>query len=141
MTQQQKQITALQLWNEAIKECIYGSLRLPKSGKTHLALSILDARMKDIVMSVQKFEVTKHRTLVDKIVAAADATNRERKKLSERLQQTQWFMFLRRRRLSLSLAECDLIDNAYKTCLLIVVNTPPPPMAVDGTEVNTQIRG
>jgi hypothetical protein len=110
--QNMREKTALELWNDVMEEVFINNayIKMTRSGSAPVQLyydRLLKARE-----ALKDFEVTKHRVIVDTLIATGEA-------LGQLHNATHFLRFAKRMKLRAKI-------EATKTAMLIVVNTIPP---------------
>lgn len=77
---------------------------------------------------VVHIETTRIRVLTDDMIALADATTKRQEEIKAEWKATHWIRFAKRRNLVRQNKDQGILQEAYKKAILVLVNTPPPPV-------------
>jgi hypothetical protein len=122
-----QQTNALQLWNQRLAAELNTVLFNKPLHGTVIPIRTAQERSLKAIEIAQRFEVTKHRILVDTIIGRLDHLKDQLERLGMELSHTPWFLFRKAARLKREIASTIDVQGGYRNCLLIIVNTPPPP--------------
>ena len=119
---QREQNDALALWCEAERKMLLPLFPNPKGERRiHIPVKVVN----EVLNIVTNFQITKQRTLIDKIIDQLNFHRHTSEELKARYGSTPWYKFKLRRTIMRAHQDEDKISKAMQEVLLIVVNTPP----------------
>lgn len=126
---EEKNVSALVMWNELFSQLIKEPFRNTATQKAltnRQYLSIFTGRIDTAIAAGRFFEITKHRVIVDALVAQGLETDTRMQSNIKAFEATWWIQRGKRRRLLRAIDDITLEQSVWRRALHTVVNTVPP---------------
>jgi hypothetical protein len=122
----ERKLTALELWNREMRKHLEDHLIVRVTRNRMLPLKKHLEKAEQAIQVAERFEVTKHRVIVDILISKLENTKQVIEGYTGDVKNTWLFQFRKRRLLKAKINTFKDMQYAYQQALLIVVNTPPP---------------